>query len=93
MYNDDGYFRVADGDGWRAIALPYQVDRFAMVVIVPEDFATYEASLDADTLNGVAGTLAIADWQSVRLTLPKFETDTKLRIGGDVTSIGDVFGI
>jgi len=59
----------AVGSCWRAVEIPYAGDELSMVVIVPDDLATFEASLDAATLKGVFGALEDG---GIHLSLPRF---------------------
>lgn len=60
----------AEGDGWQAVALPYDGRQLSMLVIVPTDFASFESKLSADTFATAAKSLQIA---LVNLSMPKFE--------------------
>jgi len=72
---DLGY---AAGDGWRAVELPYVGGSLAFDVIVPDDLAAFEASLDGTRWSAI--TSALVETQ-VDLGMPKFglETMTDLR--------------
>lgn len=65
----DEYLPSAVGDGWQAVELPYADGGLAMVVIVPDDLAAFEAGLDAARLEEVLGTITDG---GIHLTLPRF---------------------
>ncbi len=67
----------AEGDGWQAIALPYQGGRVRMVAIRPADgtFNDFEAGLTAAQFDEI--TAALNDTEVV-VFLPKFEYETTL---------------
>ena len=78
-------FPYASGSGWRAIELPYVGGTLSMLVIVPDDLAAFEGSLDAAALNDITGSLA---WQEVRLGLPEFGTETQVGLGDVLGALG-----
>lgn len=57
------------GDGWQAVELPYRGDEVSMFVVVPEEFAAFEAALDSARLDEVVG--AMRDG-GIHLSLPRF---------------------
>jgi serpin B len=73
------------GDGWQAIELPYIGGKLSMLVIVPDDLATFEARLDPATLGAVTGSLAPT---GVTLALPKFGTETQVRLEDALGALG-----
>jgi len=75
----------AAGDGWRAVQLPYVGDALAMLVIVPDDLATFEAGLDPAALDVVTSALGPAN---VRLALPRFGIESKLQLGDLLRALG-----
>jgi len=74
----------ADGAGWRAVELPYVGDALALTVIVPDDLASFTASLDEPTFEAIAAKLADGT-ANVTLAFPKFGTETK-------TDLAEVLG-
>lgn len=75
----------AVGDGWAAIQLPYVGQDLAMLVIVPDDLAAFEASLDASTLRAVVDSLRDG---RVDLTLPKFDFESGYELSGPLAAMG-----
>ncbi|KAB2899942.1 MAG: serpin family protein, partial [Kofleriaceae bacterium] len=79
---DAGY---AEGDGWRAVELPYDGGQLGMTIIVPDDLAAFEASLDDAALAAVTSALTP---HVVTLALPKFEFDAPLSLGEALQTLG-----
>ncbi len=75
----------ASGDGWRAVELPYVGGKLSMLVIVPDDLAAFEASLDGAALAGMVDGLAA---RTVQLGLPKFGTETHLDLKDILAGLG-----
>ena len=75
----------ADGTGWRAVELPYVGGSLAMMIVVPDDFATFTTSLDAATFAGIVAALSVRE---VTLGLPKFGTETKVDLGEVLAAMG-----
>jgi serpin B len=77
--------RYAEGDGWRAVELPYVGDALAMTVIVPHELEAFEAGVDADGLAVIVD--ALADRQ-VALTFPRFGIETKVELADVLAAMG-----
>ena len=69
---------IAETDGVRAVELPYAGGELAMLILVPEDLAAFEAGLDAAALDAIVDALAPAE---VRLRAPVWEQDADLALG------------
>jgi serpin B len=78
-------FRYGDGAGWKAVELPYVGGSLAMTVIVPDDLAAFEASLDTDALGKITGALST---RNVDLTMPKFGIETRADLGAALVALG-----
>jgi serpin B len=77
----------AEGDGWRAVELPYVGGHLAMTIVVPDDFAAFTASLDVAGFTAI--TAALADSRSeVALSFPKFGTETKIDLATVLAAMG-----
>ncbi|QSQ13080.1 serpin family protein [Myxococcus landrumensis] len=65
-------YPFAEGNGYRALALPYVGDTFRMLLIIPNagQFAAVEGQLSAAFLDSVRGRL---QEQRLNVTLPRFE--------------------
>jgi serine protease inhibitor len=77
--------RYAAGDGWRAVELPYVGQYLALTIIVPDDLATFEATLDGDRFSSLVGAL---QQRPVTLSLPKFGIETKTELGPVLAAMG-----
>ena len=71
MHRDD--VKAVFGEGYGAAELPYTGDKLSMIVIVPDDLAAFESSLDAATITALAGQLESA--APTDLALPRFEVE------------------
>jgi serpin B len=69
-----------EGDGWRAIELPY-TDSFAMRIVLPDGGAAVPWADVDDALRA-------ASPASVALTMPKWETDTTLDLTDLIAELG-----
>jgi serpin B len=79
--------RYAEGDGWRAVELPYVGGQLAMTIVLPEDFATFAASLDGPEFDAIVAKLAQRQ-PEVTLALPIFGTETKIDLKAVLSSLG-----
>jgi serpin B len=77
----------AEGDGWRAVELPYVGDSLAMTIVVPDDFAAFTAGLDAPTFRAITDALAESQ-PEVTLAFPKFGTETKVDLATVLAEMG-----
>ena len=75
----------AAGDGWRAVDLPYAGGGLSMLVVVPDEFAAFEASLDGARLDEIVAGL---QGRQVALGLPKFGTETKVELARVLAELG-----
>ena len=82
-------FGEDDGDlaGVRAVELPYVGETTSMVCLLPPEgrFRVFERHLDGDTLRTVFDELSEGE---VRVSLPRFEFDTELRLEETLQSLG-----
>ena len=76
---------VAHGDGYRAIELPYDGDRLAMLIVVPGDLAAFEAGLTSDAYDAIVGSL---EQDTVALTMPTFSARTRLGLAEPLQALG-----
>lgn len=77
----------AEGPDWVAAELPYAGDRLAMLVVVPDDLADFEATLDAGVLEGVADQLDVPD-EPVLVELPSFDVRQHSRLLDVLAELG-----
>jgi serpin B len=63
-----------DGDGYQAVALPYENVPISMLLLVPDagQFAEFEQMLDTDRLSALMGEMS---YNAVRVNMPKFEIE------------------
>ena len=85
-----GYFQ---GDGYRALELPYDGQELSMLILLPDagSFGAFEASLDASQLNE---TIQQIEGRQIALTMPKFEFEASLSLADTLAAMGmpDAFG-
>jgi len=77
--------RYASGSGWQAVELPYAARSLVMTIVVPDDLATFESSLDAARFSQIAAALQPTD---VDLTLPRFKIETKSDLSSALAGMG-----
>jgi serpin B len=75
----------AEGDGWRAVDLPYVGGELSMLLILPDDIEGWVAAADATTLRTVASALAPV---RVDLRLPTFGIETSAELGDHLIALG-----
>ena len=68
---DEGLY--AAGSGWQAVQLPYVDGSLVMTIVVPDDLAGFEASLDVTRFSLVTAALR-PTWLDLRF--PRFKTET-----------------
>ncbi|WP_208603838.1 serpin family protein [Micromonospora saelicesensis] len=76
-----------EGDGWRAVDVPYAGDGLAMAIVMPtrDDLAAVEASLDATWLGALLTGFRITD---VELRLPRWTFRLPAELGAALSSLG-----
>lgn len=76
-----------EGDGFRAVELPYADGSLAMLVVVPDEgsFEDVSSAFDATMLDAVAGELQTAQ---VTLRLPKWEFRTQASLKDALSEMG-----
>jgi len=80
--SEGGY---ASGSGWQAVELPYANGSLAMDIVVPDNLATFERSLDSTLFDQIAAFLQSTD---VDLTLPRFKIETKSDLSSVLARMG-----
>lgn len=82
MDSGDAEFPYAEGDGFRAVELPYDGDQLSMVVIVPDDLPAFEAAVTPASLDAL-------DFSSTAVvSLPKFDTSSALSLKDTLEALG-----
>lgn len=79
---DAGY---AEGEGYQALAVPLRGDKLELVVILPDDLAAFEASLDQASLDAILDDLSTT---IVDTRMPRFELDAKLELSNELRALG-----
>ena len=80
-------FGYVEGDGYRAIELPYDGRELSMVILLParDRFESFEASLDAQQVDAIMGSLA---QREINLTIPRFEFESDFGLKETLTALG-----
>lgn len=73
------------GPGWRAAEIPYLGGDLSMVMIVPDDLASFETSLDGKRLGSIVGGL---HEPLASLQMPKFSFRTTVSLQEQLSSLG-----
>ncbi|WP_433261897.1 serpin family protein [Micromonospora vinacea] len=76
-----------EGDGWRAVDVPYAGDGLAMAIVMPtrDDLAAVEANLDETWLGSLLAGFQITD---VQLRLPRWTFRLPVQLGAALGSLG-----
>lgn len=77
----------ADGEGYTAVALPYENPSLSMLILLPDEgsFEAFEGSLEAARLESI---LAETQFTSVRVKMPKFKIEGQFELGDTLTGLG-----
>jgi serpin B len=88
MMRIDRKYDYGEGDGWKAVQLPY-AGGASMLVIAPDEgrFEDVESGLDSGFLDGIRSEL---DEREVDLTMPRFEFDSSFSLAETLMSLGMV---
>ncbi len=78
-------FGYASGERWRAVELPYVGGELAMLILVPDDLAAFETTLDGRALAAITGAL---EPREVDLRLPRFATRSQLELRDLLATLG-----
>lgn len=71
--------------GWFAVELPYVSRALAMLVIVPDDLASFEATFDAAALDAIIGSLERGKFN---LRFPRFDVESRLNLAEILEELG-----
>lgn len=85
MMSQASSFAFAQGEGWRAVELPYIGGKLALTLILPDDFAGFVSGFAASRLNDVTAALVK---QEVGVKLPKFSFGTKSDLSQVLSDMG-----
>jgi serpin B len=86
MMSDQLGARVATGDGWQAVDLPYDGDA-SMTIVVPDagTFDAFERAMDGDVLARIDGAL---EPTKVAVTMPRFHVDQRVDLVPVLRALG-----
>jgi serpin B len=87
LMHSPGSAACATGAGWGAYELPYLGNSLSMLVVVPDDLAAFEATLDA----GVLTTIGLAFETQIAVpdvALPRFEVETRANLATVLAALG-----
>lgn len=85
MMRYDEFLPSAWTEEYRAVELPYGGGALSMVIIVPDDLASFEATLSAESL--VAAIDGLQDG-GIHLTMPKWSARTHLTLNDTLSALG-----
>jgi serpin B len=84
-------YRFLDGDGWRAIDLPYKDERLSMIVVLPDPdvpLSRIEKQLDGRWLADLATTIEKAPASSAQLLLPRLQFEANYALNDALKALG-----
>jgi len=79
---------------YSVVSLPYEGGNFAMMAVLPEDFASFQTTMNADLLKEILEKLTESHTM-VHLTMPKFSFESSIDLGETLPAMGmsDAFDI
>jgi serpin B len=93
MMSQTEYFRYMEGDGYQAVALPYQGAPMSMLLILPEEglFEQIEEGFSPELIKTITDGF---DSRSVALSMPKFTFESEFDLAQTMAAMGmpDAFG-
>ena len=87
MMNQTSDFKYAEGEFGQVIELPYLNERVVMNIILPDDFVTFENSMDTEQINQILDSLYSCE---VQLSMPKFEFTSDFDLKSPLKKLGMV---
>ena len=87
MMRQQSNFLYTAGDDYHAVDLPYTGGKMAMTILLPDDgkFSEFEESLSGESVKAILDRL---DDELVRLTMPKFETESDFSLSRTLKDMG-----
>ena len=87
MMRQQSNFRYAAANGYQAVELPYKGGKMAMTILLPDTgrFREFEDSLSGDSAQTILDGL---DYELVRLTMPKFGTESDFSLSNTLKDMG-----
>jgi serpin B len=82
-------FGYAEGEGYRAVELPYDGRELSMVIVLPGDgrFREFESSLTSALVDDILSDLELGR-QKIALTMPKFEFESSFGLVDTLAGMG-----
>ncbi len=79
--------RYAEGPGYQAVELPYEGERFAMLIVYPEagGYSAYAGAFDVEQLEAIARGLQVATFE---LHMPKFGYGSGFKLADTLGEMG-----
>jgi len=80
-------YRFAEGEGYRAVELPYDGGELSMVILLPQtgSFSTFQSSLNAGEVQNIIESL---ENRQITLSIPKFKFDSQFSLKEALTAMG-----
>ncbi len=77
----------AAGDGYQAIALPYENQNLSMLLLVPDQgrFADFESRMDAAALANILGQMKVTP---AKVLMPGFKTESSFSLAKELSGMG-----
>lgn len=87
LMKQTGRFAYVDGDGYRAVEMPYQGGRFSMIVLLPDagGFEAFEDHFDAALLKTVRENL---QHHEVVLSMPRYKFESQFALVDALKELG-----
>lgn len=87
MMHNNPEMPYGEGQGYQAVALPYDGDELSMLILLPEKgtLDAFEASLDTAALDGIVSGMS---GHQVDITMPKFKFEYELGLRDTLKSMG-----
>ncbi len=87
MMRQTANFDLAQGDGFRAISLPYLGQQLSMLVVMPDEgrFVEFQDGLSQERLDEVLSAMC---WSEVEFSFPKFRIESDFSLASTLVSLG-----
>lgn len=85
MRAGDLFAEYGEGPDYQAVAIPMRGDALELLVILPDDFSSFEAALDGAALTALRDGM---DSAIVDLRLPKFELEAQFELSPELQALG-----
>src|SRR5512142_2929217 len=87
MMNLTEFFSYGQGEGYQAVALPYDKRELSMLIVMPAagQWNAFERSLDARRVEGIVKSL---ESKRVVLSMPKFKVESSFQLAEALHSLG-----